>query len=106
MRLALAVITLAAVVAAAPAGALDGPSVRSVAGVVAPGYRYVLRGEGWFVGPRCEPRVRVSQREAHGVRVGSARIRDNGTFTFSHAVPRAARGRASSRSRGRAPGRS
>ena len=77
--------------AAAPAGAHDGPSVTSDAGVVAPGHRYVLRGEGWFVGPRCKPRVQVSQREAHGVHVGSARIRDNGTFSFSHAIPRAAR---------------
>ena len=30
----------------------------------------------------------VSQRESHGFRVGSARVRDNGTFTFSHRVPR------------------
>ena len=51
----------------------------------------MLRGEGWFVGPRCGARVWVSQREAHGFRVGSARVRDNGTFSFSHAVPREAR---------------
>jgi hypothetical protein len=30
----------------------------------------------------------VSQRESHGVRVGSARVRDNGTFRFSHRVAR------------------
>ena len=85
------VIGAAALAAAAPAGAHDGPSVRSEAGVVSPGHRYVLRGEGWFVGPRCGARVWVSQREAHGFRVGSARVRDNGTFSFSHAVPREAR---------------
>ena len=86
-----AVIVVAALTAAAPAGAHDGPSVRSDADVVSPGHRYVLRGEGWFIGPRCGARVHISQPEAHGVRVGSARIRDDGTFTFSHAVPRAAR---------------
>ena len=48
-------------------------------------------GEGWFVGPRCGARVWISQREAHGFRVGSARIRDNGTFSFSRAAPREAR---------------
>ena len=49
------------------------------------------RGEGWFVGPRCGARVQVSQREAHGFRLGSARVRENGTFSFSRAVPREAR---------------
>ena len=88
-RVAAAAIVTAAL-AAAPAGAHDGPSVISDAGVVSPGHRYVLRGEGWFVGPRCGARVTVSQREAHGVRVGSTRIRGNGTFSFSHAVPREA----------------
>jgi hypothetical protein len=91
MRIAPAMIAVAALAAAAPAGAHDGPSVRSDADVMSPGHRYVLRGEGWFVGPRCEPRVQVSRREGHGVRAGSARVRDNGTFTFSHAVPREAR---------------
>ena len=85
------VAAAAALAATAPAGAHDGPSVRSDAGVVSPGHRYVLRGEGWFVGPRCGARVQISQREAHGVRVGSARIRDNGAFTVSHAVSREAR---------------
>jgi hypothetical protein len=87
----LAVVAAGVPAAAAPAGAHDGPSVRSDAGVVSPGHRYALSGEGWFVGPRCEARVRISQREAHGFRVGSARVRDNGTFSFSHAVPREAR---------------
>ncbi|HET8952602.1 MAG TPA: hypothetical protein VFN44_18905 [Solirubrobacteraceae bacterium] len=91
-RAAAAVIAAAALAAAAAtASAHDGPSVRSDAPTVSPGHRYVLRGEGWFVGPRCGARVSVSQREAHGVRVGSARIRDNGTFSFSDAVPHAAR---------------
>ena len=91
MRAGAAAIAVAALAAAAPAGAHDGPSVTSDAGVVSPGHRYVLRGEGWFVGPRCGARVVVSQREAHGVRVGSARVRYNGTFRFSRAVPREAR---------------
>jgi hypothetical protein len=85
------VVAAAALAATAPAGAQDRPSVRSDADVVSPGHRYVLRGEGWFAGPRCGARAQISQREAHGVRVGSARIRDNGTFAFSHAVPREAR---------------
>jgi hypothetical protein len=84
----LALVATAATLAAATAAAASaGPSVISEAGVVPPGGRYVLNGEGWFVGPRCEPRVVVSQRESHGVRVGSARVRDNGTFRFSHRVP-------------------
>lgn len=87
----LLLIAAAALTATAPARADDGPSVLSEAGVVAPGHRYALRGEGWFVGPRCEPRVQVSRRESHGVPVGSARIRDNGTFRFSRAIPRRAR---------------
>lgn len=88
-HLALAVAaTVAAIAMAAPAGAHDGPSVISEAGVVRPGDRYVLDGEEWYVGPRCAPHVEISQRERHGFRVGSARIRDNGTFTFSHRVPR------------------
>lgn len=90
-RVAAPVLAAAALAAAATASAHDGPSVRSDADIVSPGHRYVVRGEGWFVGPRCGARVSVSQREAHGVRVGSARIRDNGTFSFSHAVPREAR---------------
>jgi hypothetical protein len=78
---------------AAVAAASDGPSVISEAGVVPPGGKYVLNGEGWFVGPRCVPRVEVSRRLRHGVRIGSARVRDNGTFRFSRRVPRgAARG--------------
>jgi hypothetical protein len=90
MRFALtAAATAAAIVAAASsAAAHDGPSVISEAGVVRPGDHYVLDGEGWFVGPDCESHVSVSQRESHGVRIGSARVRDNGTFTFSHRVPR------------------
>ena len=90
-RVAALVIAAAALATAAPAGAHDGPSARSDADVVSPGHAYVLRGEGWFVGPRCGARVWVSQRNAHGVRIGSARIRDNGTFSFSHAVPRESR---------------
>ena len=89
--LGLVLVAAAALTATAPAGADDGPSVISEAGVVGPGHRYALRGEGWFVGPTCEPRVRISQRESHGVRVGSARIRDNGTFRFSRTVPPVAR---------------
>ena len=90
-RVAPAVIAVAALASAAPAGAHDGPSARSEADVVSPGHAYVVRGEGWFVGRRCGPRVWISRHEAHGVRVGSARIRDNGTFSFSRAVPREAR---------------
>jgi hypothetical protein len=85
------VVAVSALAAAAPAGAHDGPSVRSDADVVSPGHRYVLRGESWFAGPRCGARVWVSQRESHGARVGFARTRDDGTFTFSHKVPAAAR---------------
>jgi len=88
MRLLIALTATTIAVAAASAGAHDGPSVSSAAGVVPAGERYVLQGESWFVGPRCEPRVELSQREAHGFRVGSARVRDNGTFTFSRRVPR------------------
>jgi len=89
MRLAL---LLSLTVATAASGVADsGPSVISEAGVVRPGDRYVLQGDSWFVGPRCESRVQVSQRENHGVRVGSARVRDNGTFTFTRRVPRRAR---------------
>ena len=93
-RRTLALVATAATLAAATAAAASaGPSVISEAGVVPPGGRYVLNGEGWFVGPRCDQRVEVSQRERHGVRIGSARVRDNGTFRFSHRVPRgAARG--------------
>jgi hypothetical protein len=88
-RRQLALVTSAVMFAAAAAAAASaGPSVISEAGVVPPGGRYVLHGEGWFVGPRCAPRVEVSQRENHGFRVGSARVRDNGTFRFSHRVPR------------------
>lgn len=92
-RWQLALVTGAALFAAAAAvaAASDGPSVISEAGVVPPGGRYVLDGDGWFVGPRCDPRVQVSQRESHGFRVGSARVRDNGTFRFSHRVPRGTR---------------
>jgi hypothetical protein len=90
-RVAPVVIAAAALAAAAPAGAHDGPSARSEADVVSPGHAYVLRGEGWFAGPRCGARVWISQHEAHGVRVGSARIRDNGAFSFSRALPRDAR---------------
>jgi hypothetical protein len=93
VRSALALMATAAVAAmaaaaAAAAAADEGPSVISEAGVVASGSRYVIDGDGWFVGPRCEPRVEVSRRLGHGVRVGSAPVRDNGTFTFSRRVPR------------------
>ena len=91
LRCASAAAVLLAALAVAPAGAHDGPSVRTEASVVAPGHRYVLQGEGWFVGPRCETVVRISQRESHGFPVGTARVRDNGTFTFSRRVWRTAR---------------
>ncbi len=88
-RRKLALVASAATFATATAAAASaGPSVISEAGVVPPGGKYVLDGEGWFVGPRCDQRVEVSHREGHGVRVGSARVRDNGTFRFSHRVPR------------------
>jgi hypothetical protein len=84
----LALVAVATFAGATAAGASDAPSVISEAGVVPPGGEYVLDGEGWFVGPRCVQRVEVSRRESHGVRIGSAPVRDNGTFRFSHRVPR------------------
>jgi hypothetical protein len=82
----------AAVMAAAAASARadSAPSATAAADVVRPGGTNSLAGEGWYVGPRCEPRVTVSQREGHGFRVGSAPVRDNGTFSFSRRVPRSA----------------
>ena len=92
MRFALLLsLTVATTVATAASGVADsGPSVISEAGVVRPGDRYVLQGDSWFVGPRCESRVQVSQRENQGVCVGSARVRDTArsrsTAAF-HAAP-------------------
>jgi hypothetical protein len=92
-RMLVLVASAATFAAATLAAASDGPSAISEARVVPPGGKYVLDGEGWFVGPRCVQRVEISRRESHGVRIGSAAVRDNGTFRFSHRVPRrAARG--------------
>ena len=86
------VLTAAAVAlaTAAPGVADAAPSVTSEAGVVRPGGRYVLVGDGWSLAGECAPRVEVSQREHHGFRLGSAPIRDDGTFRFSRRVPRRA----------------
>ena len=87
--LALALAATAATFAiAGPAAAHAGPSVISEASVVRPGDRYVLDGEGWFVGPRCEPRVEVTRRASHGFQVGTATVGDTGTFSFARRVPR------------------
>lgn len=89
----LLILTAGAVAAAvaAPGVASTAPSVTSEAGVVRPGDRYVLAGAGWSRARACDPRVEVSQRERHGFRVGSAPIREDGTFHFSRSVPRRAR---------------
>lgn len=84
----LAAAILAAVTTATPAVAHDGPSVRSEAGVVRPGDRYALDGDGWSFAAGCAPRVEVSRGENHGVPVGVAPVRDDGTFRFSRRVPR------------------
>jgi hypothetical protein len=75
--------------AAAAATAAGGPSVRPDSRLVSRGDRYTLAGRGWGTGGGCEPRIRISQTFGHGVPVGSARIRDDGTFTFSRRIPRA-----------------
>ena len=73
--------------------AVAAPSVTPEARVVSAGDRYALFGEGWSTDSSCEPRVEVSRRLSHGIRIGSARIASDGTFVFSRRVPsRAARG--------------
>ena len=84
----LTVATLAAVATATPALAHDGPSVLSEAGVVRPGDRYAINGQGWFFADVCEPRVEVSRRETHAVPVGVAAVGDDGRFRFARRVPR------------------
>ena len=43
------------------------------------------------MGSHCEPRVHITRTLRHGVRVGSAPIRDNGTFTFTRRIARSTR---------------
>jgi hypothetical protein len=68
-----------------------GPSISPDARRVPAGKKYVLHGSGWAVGGGCDAEVQVSRRLAHGVPVGSARIADDGTFTFMRRIPRNAR---------------
>src|SRR5262245_33632339 len=82
LALACAAATLAI---AGPAAAHAGPSVNSEAAAVRPGDRYVLDGEGWFAGPRCEPRAEIT---SDGSQVGTAPVGDTGTFSFARRVPR------------------
>ena len=73
--------------------ALAAPSVTPETRVVAAGERYALFGAGWSTAAECAPRVEISRRLAHGIRVGSAPVADDGTFVFSRRIPaRAKRG--------------
>ena len=87
-RSILAVLCLSAALPAVAASADDGPLVRPDSKLVSAGDSYSLVGEGWYVGSHCEPRVQITRTLRHGVRVGSARVRDNGTFTFTRRIAR------------------
>jgi hypothetical protein len=90
-RSILAVLTCtAAATAPAPvvASADDGPLVRPDSKLVSAGESYSLVGEGWYVGSHCEPRVHITRTLRHGVRIGSAPIRANGTFVFTRRIAR------------------
>jgi hypothetical protein len=84
-------IPAACVVGGCVAVAAAAPSVTPEARIVPAGERYALFGSGWSTAADCEPRVEVSRRLAHGIRVGSAPIASDGTFTFSRRVPAHAR---------------
>ena len=81
-------VAAATLAVTATAVAQSGPSIITEADVVRPGDIYVVQGEQWFVGSGCRRHVDVSRREGHGVPLGRARVRDNGTFTFTRRVPR------------------
>jgi hypothetical protein len=73
----------------APAAtAAAGPSVRADSRLVSRGDRYALSGRGWAAGDGCASRIRISQTFGHGVPVGSARIGDDGSFTFRSRIRR------------------
>ena len=86
--LAAALAALAPAGAAAMPAANAGPSVRVDSTLVSAGDTYVLAGSDWSVDDGCEPRVRISRTLGHGVRVGSAAVRADGSFTFSRRIPR------------------
>lgn len=81
------------VAGAGAAAAAAAPTVTPEARTVAAGDRYALFGSGWSVAPACAPRVEVSRRLSHGIRIGSAAIAGDGSFVFSRRVPARARRR-------------
>jgi len=85
----------AAAIAAAPAAVLpgaaaghDGPAMAPDSRLVSAGDSYSLVGEGWSTGDGCESRVWITRMLNHSVPAGSARIRDDGSFTFIRRIPR------------------
>jgi hypothetical protein len=80
--------------ALALSAAAIGPQAAAHPPTIGPEGAYRLAGRGWSVEARCERSVEVSRRLSHGVLVGSAAVRDDGTFRFRR---RAAGSRAGSR---------
>jgi hypothetical protein len=90
MRRLLPIVVMLWVTAAAPATAA-GTSLTLDARHVPAGERYVLQGDGWAVYEGCGKEVTVSRRiEQHLVGIGTARVADDGSFTFMHKIPRTA----------------
>jgi hypothetical protein len=88
-RIAIPVVCV--VVGRVAVAAAAGPTVTPETKVVPAGERYVLAGAGWSTASDCTRRVDVSRRLSHGIRIGSAPIASDGTFTFSRRVPARAR---------------
>ena len=85
LRSAALAVALTAAVASTAAAA---PSVHADSHLVSRGDSYALVGSGWATEDGCTSRVQISQTFGHGVPAGRARVRGDGTFTFSRRIPR------------------
>jgi hypothetical protein len=81
----LALVGMASIVAVAPSGALgarDRPRISATPSTVRFGHEQTIRGHRWAVIEFCRRTVRVQLVSAQNrVDLGTARIRDDGSFT-------------------------
>jgi hypothetical protein len=92
--LGLAGVTLVAAMAPAASFAAGGnPRVSATPGTVRFGHVQTISGHQWAVNEFCRRTVRLTLRSAqNSVDLGTARVRDNGTFTRRWTPRRAAVG--------------